>query len=46
MPIVSVVANTDAIDLAALRRHGHLVRYDLADPSSIVRDDSMTDVGI
>jgi len=46
VPIVSVVANADQIDLDALRRHGRVVRYDLADLESIVRDDTMTDVGI
>ena len=46
VPIVSVVANVEAIDLAALGRHGKVVRFELADLASIVRDNSMTDVGI
>ncbi len=45
IPIVSIVGDADAIDLAALREHGELRRFEIADLDELLRDDDMTDAG-
>jgi hypothetical protein len=45
VPIVSIVGDANAIDLAAIREHGDVVRFELADLDDLIRDEQMTDAG-